>query len=470
MSSAKISFVGAGSVRFALKLIGDLCKTKGLSGSFVSLMDIDEKHLDAVYNLVKRYTSELGANITFEKTKDLRHSLEGANFVINTALSKRIDEEDGYIQQEAIRKIGEKHGYYRGIDSQEFNMISDYYTLTNYNQLKLFLDVAHAIEEISPNAWLIQGGNPVFEGTTLIDRQTRVKVVGVCHGFGGVYDLVKALKMDAKDVGWQVAGVNHGIWLTRFLYKRKDAYPLLNKWIEEESSKWRPKDHWDSQLSPAVIDMYKFYGKMPIGDTVRNGSWKYHFNLETKKKWFGEPFGSIDNEVERPKYYEELRKIRKRMINLALDPTYIHTNLIKDFPEVFLPPDVKSGEQHIPFIDALTNNNKTRLVLNVPNEGIIPAISKDVMVEVPVLVDKEGIHPEKIDPPIPRRIINMYLIPRVMRMKWALEAFLTGDRRVLEEILLRDPRTRSFEQVKMVIEEILSLPFNDEMRKHYQSR
>ncbi len=61
-------------------------------------------------------------------------------------------------------------------------------------------------------------------------------------------------------------------------------------------------------------------------------------------------------------------------------------------------------------------------------------------------------------------------MPRILRMEWALEAFLTGDRRVLEEFLIRDPRTRSYEQVVKVIDEILALPENEEMRKHYSKK
>ncbi|MDI3473344.1 MAG: hypothetical protein PWQ20_1585 [Thermotogaceae bacterium] len=102
------------------------------------------------------------------------------------------------------------------------------------------------------------------------------------------------------------------------------------------------------------------------------------------------------------------------------------------------------------------------------NKGeIIKEIPEDVVVEVPVIVDKNGIHPEKIDPPLSKRVVKFYLYPRMMRMEMALEAFLTGDRKELEEVLVRDPRTKSFEQVQAVIDEILNLPFNEEMKRHY---
>jgi len=456
MSALKLSIIGAGSAFFSLRLVGDLCKTKGLSGSSVSLMDIDEKRLNSVHILAMRYATALGANLKFEKTTDIKRSIEGADFVINTALV------GGHEQLDASRKAGEKHGYKRGIDSQEFNMVSDYHTLSNYNQLEYFLKIAHSMEEICPNAWLLQSANPVFEGTTLISRYSSIKLVGFCHGHYSVEVLAKSLGLDMREVNWQVAGFNHNIWLTRFLYKGKDAYPLLDQWIEEEARKWNPEDPFDDQMSPAAIDMYKFYGRMPIGDSIRNGSWKYHYNLETKKKWYGEPWGGADSDLGWAWYQENhLKALTDKNFKFALDKS---VNLLNEFP-----PDLKSGEQHIPFIDALINGNQERFILNITNKGpIITGIPEDVVVEVPVIVNKKGIHPEEINPPIPKRIMNMYLAPRRLRMEWALEAFVSGDKMMLQEILIRDPRTKSFEQAKAVVDEILALPFNEEMKKHYK--
>ena len=218
------------------------------------------------------------------------------------------------------------------------------------------------------------------------------------------------------------------------------------------------------QMSPAAIDMYKFYGRLPIGDTVRNGSWKYHYDLETKKRWFGK-YGGIDNEVERPKFYSQLREIRRKLS--ALSRSTVKGRLTDIYPEIFIPEDKLSGEQQAPFINAIVNNERTRLVLNVPNNGAISGIPDDVVIEIPVLVNKEGIHPEKITPYLPDRIVKFYLIPRIVRMEMALEAFTTGDIKVLEEVLIRDPRTRSYEQVRAVLNDIFALPFNEDMRKHY---
>jgi len=214
--------------------------------------------------------------------------------------------------------------------------------------------------------------------------------------------------------------------------------------------------------------MYKFYGMLPIGDTVRNGTWKYHYNLEIKKRWFGE-FGGIDNEVERPKLHELLRNARRRLIELSrqveLDPS---VKLTEAFSEIFRKGKM-SGELHVPFINAISNNKKVRLFLNVENQGTLKDFPDDLVMELPVWVDREGIHREKVEPDLTDRIKKFYLWPRILRMEWNLEAFFSKDKRVLEDILIRDPRTRSYEQVVAVIDEILNLPFNEELKRHYST-
>ncbi|MBO3800487.1 MAG: alpha-glucosidase/alpha-galactosidase [Candidatus Brockarchaeota archaeon] len=467
----KISIIGAGSVRFTQQLIGDIAQTEELSkeDTYVYLMDINRRRLDNSYILAKKYVEELNSPVNIVKVEDMNEAIDHADFVINTAYpyDSRYHE-DGFQKWETVTEIGEKHGYYRGIDSQELNMVSTYtYILASYFDVKLALDIASKIKEMAPNAYLMQTANPVFEITQAVTRWMNVKIVGFCHGVAGVYEVFRRLGLDTEEVDWQVAGVNHGIWLNRFRYKGGDAYPLLDKWIEENADKWESKNPWDIQMSPAAIDMYKFYGMLPIGDTVRNGTWKYHYNLETKKKWFGK-FGGIDNEIERPRFHEQLRRIRERLIKLAEE---VQKNprimLTERAPDIFKKGRL-SGEQHIPFINAIVNNKKTRLFLNVENKGAIKDFPDDIVMELPVWVDKDGLHRENIEPDLTERIKKFYLWPRILKMEWNLEAFISRDRRVLEEILIRDPRTKSYEQVVGVLSEILSLPFNEEIRKHYR--
>lgn len=477
MTKAKISIVGAGSAVFSLRLVSDLCKTPGLAQSKITLMDIDEERLESVYIVAQKYAEDVGAELVFETTTNLDHAIADADFVINTAMA------GGHGYLEKVRQISEKYGYYRGIEAQEFNMVSDYYTFSNYSQLKLFLEIARKIERLAPDAWYIQAANPLFEGVTLVTRTVPIKAVGFCHGHYAVTEIIEALELDPKKVDWQVAGFNHAIWLNKFRYQGEDAYPLLEQWITEKAWSWKPKSPFNDQLSPAAIDMYKFYGVMPIGDTVRNATWRYHRNLATKRKWYGAPWGGADSELGWQWYQDSLNRttaVTKTIAKHIKENPHVRLRDLKSLGDrepgertfleelhKILDPQRKSGEQHIPFIDALLNDQQARFVINVPNNGVIAGIPSDVVVEIPALVDKTGIHPEKIDPPLPSRVLKYYLYPRMLRMEMALEAFLTGDIRILKELLYRDPRTKSDEQVENVIEEILSLPENAEMRRHF---
>jgi len=134
------------------------------------------------------------------------------------------------------------------------------------------------------------------------------------------------LGLDPKDVEVEMIGLNHLIWLTKFKVNEEDGYQFLDEWIKSKSEVYWKKwweiasDPFDIDLSPAAIDMYKHYGLLPIGDTVRAGTWKYHWNLETKKKWYG-PFGGPDSEIGWSIYMAHLRKKMTELEQAVYDQT-----------------------------------------------------------------------------------------------------------------------------------------------------
>ena len=136
----KIALVGAGSAQFSLALLRDLVLSDELNGSTVSLMDIDAGRLNSVRQLTERYVREVGADLEVESSDDLKVALTGADFVINTALA------GGHPAYEAERSLAEAHGYYRGVSP-----------LHMQRNLLLMLDVAHAIQQTCPDAWLNTG-------------------------------------------------------------------------------------------------------------------------------------------------------------------------------------------------------------------------------------------------------------------------------------------------------------------------
>ena len=450
MSTAvKISVIGAGSAEFSLGLIKDLCLTESLAGSHVSFMDINPGRLNMIQALATRYAEELGAGLTFDKTTERQASMQDADFVINTAYVQ------GHYHARAMREITARHGYYYGGVG-----------LGSFYQLRLILDVARDVERICPDAWLIQSGNPVFSGCTLMTRETGIKVCGLCHGHYGYREIARVIGIDPDRVTWQAPGLNHNIWLTHFIYEGQDAYPLIDEWIETKGEEYwnthvAARTH-DIQMSRGVVHQYRMYGLFPIGDTPRGGGWWYHTDLDTKKHWFGEPWGGPDTELARPIFVANLERRIARMTRLANDP---EASLLEAFGTT------KTREQQVPIIDGLVNNYEAvggaisrQFQVNVPNRGALPGLPDDVVVEVPAIVNQKGIQPIRVEP-LPPKIMLERILPRWLGMERTLHAFETGDRSMLLWNTLNSRQTRSYDQALAVLEDLLSAEGNEEMNE-----
>jgi alpha-galactosidase len=451
MSQAiKVGVIGAGSAQFSAGFVNDLCRTESLAGSHVTMMDIDAERVETMQKLAVRYAGELGVDYTFEATTDRQAALQDADFVVNLAYVK------GHYHERATRELTAKHGYYYGGVN-----------LGSWYQLQLMLDVARDMERVCPDAWLIQSGNPVFEGCTLMTRETGVKVCGLCHGHYGYREIATIIGIDPDGVTWQAPGLNHNIWLTHFIYEGADAYPLIDAWIENEAEEyWRThtatRTH-DVQMSRAAVHQYKMYGLFPIGDTVRKGGWWYHTDIETKKHWFGEPWGGPDTELARPIFVQDLEQARAAITQVLQDP---QISLV-ELAEQMLGGKTMTGEQIVPIMDALVNNHEGRFQVNVPNRGALEGIPDDVVVEVPAVINQKGLYPLHVGP-LPPRVMLEHILPEWLDMERQLEAFKTGDRSMLLWSVLDSHQTRSYDQAVAVLKDLMAMDGHEEFDAHHK--
>jgi len=444
----KITIIGAGSAQFSGGIVRDLCVNPGLHGSHVTFMDIDSRRLDMISLLAKRLSDELHAGLTFSQTQNRQDALEGADFVINTAQA------GGHSWSEAQRNLGTKHGYYRGIQ------------LHSFGHMIFHLDVAHDIERICPDAWLIQSGNPVFEGCTLIERETRVKCIGLCHGHYGYREVAEVLGLDLQHVTAQMPGFNHFIWMTDFRYRGENAYPILDAWIETNSEKYwaeyKPA-YYENQMSRAAIDQYKLFGLMPIGDTPRLTDtprvlgWWYHTDLETKKRWYGH-LGGFDSEIGWNQYLDKMEQNVQMVERAAMESS-------KPITATFEPK--QSDEQVVPIINSLVNDQSGTYQVNIPNRGhILPDFPEDLVVEVQSVINGSGVHGVHVDP-LPKKLVAGAMIPRWQKAEMMVEALRSHDLSLLRLYLMYDPRTHIPEQVDALLEEWLNEPRCHEVAQHF---
>ena len=104
---------------------------------------------------------------------------------------------------------------------------------------------------------------------------------------------------------------------------------------------------------------------------------------------------------------------------------------------------------------------------------MLPGVADDVVTEMPAIIDKGGIHPMQMKP-LPKKIMLEVIQPAILAMEWGIEAYLTGDRRMLLDGMLMlstyqsSSRTTSYQQAADFLEEYLSLPFNREMAEYFK--
>jgi len=445
----KISIIGAGSAVFSLNMIRDICQTPGLSGSDVCFMDIDESRLNAAFRLCQRFAAEKNANVTLRKTMDRADALRGADFVINTALASPWRRwQEGW-------KIAGDLGYRFG---GSMHIVHDEAFWINYYQLTLMESITQDILEYCPNAWLLMVANPVLAGVTYLKRKyPALKLVGMCHGFNGVYGLADMLGFDPKDVTFELPGVNHFIWLTKFRYRGEDAFPMLDRFIAEKGEEYFKNCPFSSCEGQKPFDLYRRFGAFPVGDTanVGGGAWGYfyHTDAETEKFWNEDPYTWFDG------YFEHGAKTIERIRDAAYDENVSVSEMMGGGV---------SHESMIPFIEAVARDKERVIIVNIQNDAeYVPGVPRDFEVEIPALVSGKGVQGIRTDG-LPKSLLAYLLRDRVAPVEMELMAYEQGSYEYLLDLVMMDPWTRSDKQARALLDAILDLPYHPEMKAHYK--
>ena len=447
--TTKISIIGAGSGQFSLALIRDICLTPNLEGSTVSFMDIDPDRLDAAYILCDRYAQEVGVKLHLERTLDRRESLQGADFVINTALST------GHRPLREGWDIALRHGYNWG---GSFHVMYDEPFWVNFYQFQLFESVLQDMLDVCPQAYHLLVANPVLAGVTRLTRRyPEARIVGLCHGFSGVYHVAEALGLDREHLTFEIPGVNHFVWLTHLYHKGENVFPMLDRWIEEEAPRYREEGRVVPGLEPKRVDLYRRFGVLPVGDTASamGGAWPlwYHSDEATEKHW-GEDPGE-----EWRRYLVGVERKAAEIRRLAGDDSVRISDYLPSHP---------SGEAMVPIIESITCDIPRVIIGNIRNSGnFVPGIPEDFEVEIPLLVSKRGVQGIQTSG-LPAPLLAYVLRDRVAPVNLELQAYENGDEELLLQLILMDPWSRSEQQARGLLDEVLALPYHEGIRRHYR--
>jgi len=372
---AKIVFMGAGSTVFARSIIGDCMCREALKDSQFVLYDINGDRLRESEFILSTINGNINggrAKITaFLGVENRREALRGADFVVN-AIQVGGYEPSTVIDFEIPKKFG-----LRQTIADTLGVGGIFRALRT---IPVMLDFAHDIEEVAPDAWFLNYTNPMAMLTGAMLQGTGVKTVGLCHSVQVcVKYLLEALGEDFSGerlarIRSRIAGINHMAWLLSIEEDGKDLYPELKRIAAAKVREWR-----QAEKSKKPGDMIRIEMMNRFGYYVTESS---EHNAEYQPYWIKSRYPELIDEWNIP-----LDEYPRRCIKLLADWKKQYGELRND-PHLGHELSYEYGSG---IIEAIVTDKPYQIGGNVMNRGFIPNLPSNAVVEVPCLVNGQGI-------------------------------------------------------------------------------
>lgn len=430
----KIAVIGAGSISFGIGLIKDICLSdKICSGDLtISLMDIDGKNLDDIYQFSLKVIEKCNRNISLSYTLDLKEAIKSADYVV-TAIE--VDRYDYWHMDFHIPKLyGSTQAY-----GENGGPGSMFHFLRNVGPM---LDIAKAMEELCPEAWLINYTNPEVKLIEAITKLTNIKCVGLCHGLAmGLGQVADFLEIDVKDIDYIGGGLNHFGWFLELRDKKtgEDLYPKLFS----ADKKIDPLYQFDHvSLSRMMLNLYGLYsypGNNHIGEYVRFGK---EFYAAYPAQYYYDP---VLNTKSRFIYAAEFDTLNpsKYPSKEEWNPYQLEDNICC------------SGEYAVPIIEGLYFDVETIIpAVNMSNGQTFKGLDADMVVESQAIVNKNGIKFIHKGLELPTAI-NSYTRIQGDIHKLLIEAYRELSREKVLQAILLDPQCPEYYQAVKMVDEFM---------------
>jgi len=358
--------IGAGSHGFSRRLITDFLSYPELRDSTITLMDVDKERLDLITAFAEKLVNQHGFKTKIESTMDRRSALEGADYVTVTI---RVG---GFEANRFDIEIPAKYGIRQGIG----DTIGPGGVFYGLRHIPVLLDICHDMEELCPDALLINYTNPMAMICWAMNDYTNVKNIGLCHSVQGTTaELARYLGAPLDDISYWVAGINHMAWFLELKWSGKDAYPLLREKFKDPGVYSKPDAHW-AGADIVRVEIFKAFGYFNTESSQHMSEYVPYFRKRPelferfKLSYFLERFEDI--EKRRGEQDEALRRLLSSDQELPIQ---------------------RSREYCSYILHSMETDTPLRINANVKNNGLITNLLQGCCVEVPCLVDKRGIHP-----------------------------------------------------------------------------
>ena len=422
MSGPRIALVGAGSTVFAKNMVGDILSYPEMKDATFALYDIDPERLKTSEIVSRKLNESAGANATIEATLDRRTALKDADYVITMI------QVGGFKPSTVIDfEIPKKYGLRQTIaDTLGIGGI-----FRALRTIPVLADVARDMEDVAPNAILLNYVNPMVMNCWALSRLSGVPTVGLCHSVQGTAgQLANDLNIPVEEITFLAAGINHYAFYLRFEHNGVDLYPKLKaiadagtepEWNKVRYEMLRRTGYFVTESSEHFAEYNPWFIKRDRPELIEQ------FNIP-----LDEYITRCESQIEK---WHGLRAIYE-----GTEPV-IH----------------KRSEEYASQIIMGRETNKPVVIYgNVPNNGLISNLPQGVSVEVPVLVDGNGLQPTAIGALPPHLAAMMQTNLNVQGL--TVEAAVTLKREHIYHAAMLDPHTAaelSLDQIWHLVDDLI---------------
>lgn len=429
----KITLIGAGSLVFTRNLCSDILLTPALQDSTLTLMDIDPVRLERSRRAVETLVARRGLRARVVATLDRREAVRGARYVITTfqqgglaAYTQDIEIPRKYGVEQCVGDTLGPGGVFRGLRT-----------------VPVLLDLCHDLDSLAPDAWLINYVNPMAINCWAVAEGSGRPHVGLCHSVQGTSEML-AQWVDApyEEVTYVCAGINHQAFFLTFRRGEQDLYPLIRAALTRadilgqepvRGELFQHLGYFVTESSGHASEYVPYYRRTArqVSDELRPRF------TDQRDSWFdfGLTGGYLRHCVERAAHAEQ-------EFNALLDADRAQ-------------PATRTHEYGSVVIEAMETNRAVRVNGNIPNHGQISNLPDGCCVEVPCLVDGNGVHGVAIGA-LPRQLAALNRT-NINVQELAVHGALHGDREAVHHAVMLDPLTAAactLPQIHMLVDEM----------------
>jgi len=405
----KLVINGGGSSYTPELVDGLLQHTETFPVSEICLTDINSSRLEILCGFTQRMIARSGKSIRVTGTTILPEALEGAAFV-NSLI--RVGGMDARILDE---KIPLKYGLVGQETTGPGGMMKALRTIPP------MLEIAHKMEAVCPDAWLINYTNPSGIIAEALGKHSQVKYVGLCSGpMGWSQQILQLMNVASERANIDWVGLNHLGFAIRVWVDGKDA---TEQAVEAAAEHWSVDPEWLRALGAIPASYLRYY---------------YHPDRVVEE--YSRPGHQTRGEV--------VKGIETELLRQYADP------LLDEKPDLL---KNRGGGGYsdvaIAAMEAIYHNRGDRQVVQVLNQGAVDDIPADAAMELPCIVDRLGPHPIRMGGlPLPIR----GLIQAVKAYEsLAVQAAVEGSRRVAMQALMAHPLVPSWDKAKPLLNDLM---------------